>query len=67
MKGWRKWTLGMAYLVGMFGNIALAILYLDNPAAVIAAIVGAAVGIATGLGVIVWGNVKEHQAQNGHG
>lgn len=64
--GNRKYRLGQLYLVGCFGMGIIAALkgQVGWDALGLAAI---PTSIAAGLGVIIWGNVQEHRAKNGHG
>ncbi len=62
MTGWRKWSLGMVYIVGGLLLLAGALLT-DKTGTVIGALAGAFVSLATGMGVIVYGNVMEHRAR----
>jgi len=56
--------LGVMYLVGCFG-VSFAAVFTGASGWEAAGIAALPVSIASGLGVIVWGNVKEHQAKNG--
>ena len=59
-KGQRKLRLGLFYLLSV---VALAVVYGPDNWTALAAL---AVSMATGVGVVVWGNVKSHEA-NGNG
>lgn len=56
MIGYRKFTLGLAYLVGVLSLAVLEILRHDKPDLV--GLGALASGLAIGVGVIVWGNVQ---------
>jgi len=66
--GRRKYTLGLAYLIvcmilniiALTGGASMDLQSLGGMAAL-------NTSMATGLGVVVYGNVKEHQAKNGNG
>lgn len=62
--GGRKFTLGLLYLLGCFTVSAISVSkgVVGWDAAGVASLFASA---ATGLGVIVWGNVQEHRANNG--
>lgn len=58
--GGRKLALGILYLVGGIGCILTAVWRNADPG-VIAAVAGAFLSLSSGLGIVVWGNVKEHE------
>lgn len=62
--GGRKFTLGLIYLLGCFGVATGAILTGATGWDAVG-LASLPMAIATGLGVIVWGNVQEHRANNG--
>ena len=64
MTGKRKFNVAMAYLLLSFGCVLAAILTNAGPA-VIAAVSSTMVTGAAGVAAFVYGNIKEHQAQNG--
>ena len=61
MIGHRKTLLGFCYLVGCFG-VSLAAVLRGVTGWDAAGVASLFASIAGGLGVVVWGNVKEHQA-----
>lgn len=62
--GGRKFALGLFYLLGCFG-ISAGALWSGHTGWDAVGLASLPVAIASGLGVIVWGNVKEHEAKNG--
>ena len=60
--GKRKFILGMTYVIGCCVLIALAIY--SGDAAIVASAAAACVSLAPGVGIIIWGNVHEHKANN---
>ena len=65
-EGQRKYRLGLLYLVGSFG-LAITAVYKGVAGWDAVALASIPTSVATGLGVVVWGNSKEHAAKNGHG
>ena len=61
--GGRKFVLGLTYMLGCFGLLALGVY--SGEAAIVGAVAGGCVSMAPGVGAIIWGNVKEHQANGG--
>jgi len=60
--GGRKMALGLVYLILGYACVFLAV-FKGADAGVIASVAGACVSLATGMGVVVWGNVRVHEAQ----
>lgn len=65
MTGHRKFCLGLVYLLGSLGLLGLA-LWRGADAGVIAATSAGLVSVAPGIAAVIWGNVQEHRARNGH-
>jgi ABC-type thiamin/hydroxymethylpyrimidine transport system permease subunit len=67
MKGLRKLIIGVSFLITSTVIVLLAvhITPADQLAAVIASTAGVITAKSMGLGVIVYGNVKEHQSNGG--
>jgi len=62
MKGYRKFLLGAGYMAGCFTLCAMGI----NKNSDLIGTAAMCSSIAPGLAVIIYGNVKEHMAANGH-
>lgn len=60
--GYRKFTLGLVYMAGMF---AIGILVVLRHSGDLMGVGAMATGVATGVGVVCWGNAQEWKAKNG--
>ena len=65
MQGHRKFILGLAFIIGGFVLLGVA-LFTDKDAAVIGSLAASFVSVATGLGVVIYGNVMEHRTKAGN-